>query len=142
MLSKFKITSPRDSSFHNRTELIPLTDIYESEIRRLHAENEFLKMQYNSVVAQLNAALVQLQQSRGDTLQSKQDSAETACFYNTKTDFWQMSRSGRCKKKRRIRELVLQSIKGLREFVPIEVSCLIVLKKNKNQRSKNKLKHK
>ena len=83
MLSKFKITSPRDRSFHNRTELIPLTDIYKSEIRRLCAENEFLKMQYNSVVAQLNAALVQLQQSCGDTLQSKQDSAETACFNNT-----------------------------------------------------------
>ena len=95
-------------------------------------------MQYKSVVAQLNAALVQLQQSRADTLQSKQDIAETACFYNTKIDFWQMSRGGRCKKKRRIRELVLQSIKGLREFLPIEVSCLIVLKKKKQKQKKQK----
>ena len=90
MLSKFTITSQRDGSFHNRTELIPQTDMYESEIRHLRAENEFLKMQYNSVFAQLNAALVQLQQSHGETLQLKPDIVETACFCNTKTDFWQM----------------------------------------------------
>ena len=69
MLSKFKITSLRDSSFitslwhnriQNRIEPIALTEIYESEIRRLRAENEFLKMQYNSIAIQLNAALAQL----------------------------------------------------------------------------------
>ena len=47
MLSKFKITSLRDGSFttrlghnriQNRTEPIALTQIYESEIRRLQAE--------------------------------------------------------------------------------------------------------
>ena len=67
MLSKFKITSLRDSSFttrlghnriQNRTEPVPLTKIYESEIRRLLAENKFLKMQSN--VIQLNATLAQL----------------------------------------------------------------------------------
>ena len=97
MMSKFKITSLRDGSFtsrlgHNRiqncTEPILLADMYEREIRRLRAENEFLKMQCNSIVAQLNAALAQLQ-SCGQTLQLKQDITETACFYNTKTDFWQ-----------------------------------------------------
>ena len=69
MLSEFKITFLRDSSFttrlgrnriQNRTEPIPLIEIYESEIRRLRAENEFLKMQYNAIAIQLNAALAQL----------------------------------------------------------------------------------
>ena len=69
MLSEFKITSLRDSSFttrlrhnriQNRTEPVPLTEIYESEIRRLRAENEFLKMQSNANAIQQNAALAQL----------------------------------------------------------------------------------
>ena len=69
MLSKFKITSLKDTSFttrlghnriQNRTGPIPLTEIYESEIRRLHAENEFLKVQYNPIAIQMNAALAQL----------------------------------------------------------------------------------
>ena len=68
MLSEFQITSLRDSSFttrlghnriQNRTEPVPLT-IYESEIRRLRVENEFLKMQSNANAIQLNAALAQL----------------------------------------------------------------------------------
>ena len=69
MLSEFKITSLRDSSFttrlgynriQNRTEPVPLTEIYESEIQRRRAENEFLKMQSNANAIQLNAALAQL----------------------------------------------------------------------------------
>lgn len=67
VLVVLKITSLRDVSFttrlgHNRiqncAELIPLTEVYKSEIRRLRAENGFLKMQHNSIVIQRNAALV------------------------------------------------------------------------------------
>ena len=64
MLSKFKITSLGDSNLttrlghnrkQNRTELIPLTEIYMNV--KQHLER---KMQHDSIVIELNAAMAQL----------------------------------------------------------------------------------
>ena len=104
MFSKFKLTpSPNEYSTH-----FPLVEVYEAEIRRLRSENEFLKLQNNSLVVQLNAALAKLDKQR-------------APFNATKKGFWQLTRSGRNKKKRKMKSLVLESVKGFEEFVPKEV---------------------
>lgn len=120
MLSKFKITSVGENSFSSQFKVyprtnseptqVPLIEVYEAEVRRLRAENNFLKTQYNFMFVQLNTAHNQLLQQK------------MAPFYSTKKDFWQLGRSGRNKKKRRLRQLVLESVKGLEEFVPLEVS--------------------
>ena len=53
----------------------------------------------------------------------KQRIAETEnVFYNTEKDFWQLSPAARNNKKRRVRQLVAQSVEGLEEFEPIKVS--------------------
>ena len=104
MFSKFKLTpSPNEYSTH-----FPLVEVYEAEIRRLRSENEFLKLQNNSLVVQLNEALAKLDKQR-------------APFNATQKGFWQLTRSGRNKKKRKIKSLVLESFKGFEEFVPKEV---------------------
>ena len=75
MLSKFKITSYGDTAFTPRFRQyradgaqncaqpsdVSLQEVYEAEIRRLRTENDFIKLQHNSVVLQLNAALAKLQ---------------------------------------------------------------------------------
>ena len=129
MLSKFKITSVGENSFSSRFKVyprtnseptqVPLIEVYEAEVRRLRAENNFLKTQYNSMFVQLNTAHNQLQQANAQISHLQQ---KMAPFYSTKKDFWQLGRSGRNKKKRRLRQLVLESVKGLEEFVPLEVS--------------------
>ena len=43
-------------------------------------------------------------------------------FYNTEKDFWQLTPAARNIKKRRVRQLVAQSVEGLEEFEPIKVS--------------------
>ena len=139
MLSKFKITSCDENSLsvrfrHNRAkkaepEQLPLIDVYEAEIRRLREENENLKLQHNSVVLQLTAALTQLQQANAEIFQLKQHIAQTETasnfFYHTKKNFWQLTKAARNNKKRRVRQLVIQSVMGLEEFVPLEVCCLL-----------------
>jgi len=82
--------------------------VYEAEIRRLRSENEFLKLQNNSLVVHLNEALAKLDKQH-------------APFNATQKGFWLLTRSGRNKKKRKIKSLVLESIKGIEEFVPKEV---------------------
>ena len=53
----------------------------------------------------------------------KQRIAETEnVFYNTEKDFWQLTPAARNNKKRRVRQLVAQSVEGLEEFEPIKVS--------------------
>ena len=108
MFSKFKVTSASNTySTH-----FPLVEVYEAEIRRLRSENEFLKLQYNSLVVQLNEALAQLHRKQ----------AESAPFHSSQKEFFQLSKAARNNKKRRIKDLVIQSVKGLEEFAPIEVS--------------------
>ena len=98
------------------------TEVYEAEIRRLREENHYLRIQHNSIVAQLNEALAQLQQANAErTPLLKQRTAETEnVFYNTKKDFWQLTRAARNNKKTRVRQLVAQSVKALEEIT----SCL------------------
>jgi len=104
MFSKFKLTpSPNAYSSH-----FPLVEVYEAEIRRLRSENEFLKLQNNSLVVQLNEVLAKLEKQR-------------APFNATQKGFWQLTISGRNKKKRKIKSLVLESVKGFEGFVPKEV---------------------
>lgn len=56
MFSKFKVMStPNTYSRH-----FPLVEVYEAEIRRLRSENEFLKLQHNSLVVQLKEAQTQI----------------------------------------------------------------------------------
>jgi len=83
-------------------------EVYEAEIRRLRSENEFLKLQNNLLVVQLHEVLAKLDKQR-------------APFNATQKGFWQLTRSGRNKKKRKIKSLVLESVKGFEEFVPKEV---------------------
>ena len=109
MFSKFKLTpSPNAYSTY-----FPLVEVYEAEIRRLRSENEFLKLQNNSLVVQLNEALVKLDKQR-------------APFNATQKGFWQLTRSGRNKKKRKIKSLVLESVRGFEELVPKEVSFSVL----------------
>jgi len=104
MFSKFKIT-PSSNAYSTH---FPLVEVYEAEIRRLRSENEFLKLQNNSLVVHLNEALAKLDKQH-------------APFNATQKGFWLLTRSGRNKKKRKIKSLVLESIKGIEEFVPKEV---------------------
>ena len=134
MLSKFKVKSADGGNFlthfrHNRAQncapaqIQPsLTEVYEAEIRRLQEENHNLRIQHNSITNQLNEVVVQLQRANAGRTLLKQRIAETDnVFYNTKKDFWQLTSAARNNKKRRIRALVTQSVKGLEEFEPIEV---------------------
>ena len=71
---------------------------------------------------QLNEVLAQLQQANAEGLLLKQRIIETKnVFYYTKKDFWQLTPAARNNKKRRVRQLVAQSVEGLKEFEPIEV---------------------
>lgn len=71
---------------------------------------------------QLNEVLAQLQQANAEKLLQKQRIIETKnVFYNTKKDFWQLTPAARNNKKRKVRQLVAQSVEGLKEFEPIEV---------------------
>ena len=71
---------------------------------------------------QLNEVLAQLQQANAERLLQKQIIIETKnVFYNTKKDFWQLTPAARNNKKRRVRQLVAQSVEWLKEFEPIEV---------------------
>ena len=107
MFSKFKVTSV-SSAF---TTHLPLIEVYEAEIRRLRGENEFLRHQNNSLVVQLNDALSQ--------------ERKKASFHAQQKRFFELSKAVRDNKKRRIKNLVVQSLKGLQEFVPIEVCSFL-----------------
>ena len=134
MLSKFKAKSVGGGSFqthfyHNREQSCALVqtqpsliEVYEAEIRRLREENRNLKIQHNTMANQLNEVLAQLQQANAEKLLQKQRIIETKnVFYNTKKDFWQLTPAARNNKKRKVRQLVAQSVEGLKEFEPIEV---------------------
>ena len=128
MLSKFKIMSCSDTDFTPRfrqyrvngaqncaqLSIVRLQEVYEAEILRLRGENNFIKLQHNSVVLRLNAAQAKLQQA--EILQLKQKAAKVTNVYNTTKDFWALTKSGR-----RIKQLVVESVQGLEEFKPIEV---------------------
>lgn len=103
MFSKFKVATP-PNAYHYQ---LPIVEVYEAEIRKLRCENELLKVQ----VVQLNEVLAQLQLQQ----------AEKAPFRSTGKEFFQLTKSARNTKKHKIRALVLQSVQGLEEFVPVEV---------------------
>ena len=103
MFSKFKFTSV-SSAFTTR---LPLIKVYEAENRRL--KNEFLRHQNNSLVVLLNDA-----QER-----------KKASFNASQKRFFELTKAARNNKKRRIKNLVVQSLKGLQEFVPIEVCSFL-----------------
>ena len=105
MFSKFKVTSV-SSAFTTHLSLI---EVYEAEIRRLRGENEFLRHQNNSLVVLLNDA-----QER-----------KKASFNASQKRFFELTKAARNNKKRRIKNLVVQSLKGLQEFVPIEVCSFL-----------------
>ena len=105
MFSKFKVTSV-SSAFTTHLSLI---EAYEAEIRRLRGENEFLRHQNNSLVVLLNEA-----QER-----------KKASFNASQKRFFELTKAARNNKKRRIKNLVVQSLKGLQEFVPIEVCSFL-----------------
>ena len=134
MLSKFKVMSLGGGNFATHfqqyraqscapAQIQPsLTEVYEAEIRRLREENHNLRIQHNSIITQLHEVLAQLHQSNAERTLLKQRIAETEnIFYNTKKDFWQLTPAARNNKKRRVRQLVAQSVKGLEEIEPIEV---------------------
>ena len=106
MFSKFKVAAP---SITYPTHLL-IVEGYEAEIRRLHSENGFLKnhVYLNDLLAQL-----QLQQ------------AQNAPFRPIEKGFFQLSKSTRNTKKRRIKKMVIQSVQGLEDFVPTEV-CFVM----------------
>ena len=105
MFSKFKVTSV-SSAFTTHLSLI---EVYETEIRRLRGEKEFLRHQNNSLVVLLNDA-----QER-----------KKASFNASQKRFFELTKAARNNKKRRIKNLVVQSLKGLQEFVPIEVCSFL-----------------
>ena len=105
MFSKFKVTSV-SSAFTTHLSLI---EVYEAENRRLRGENEFLRHQNNSLVVLLNDA-----QER-----------KKASFNALQKRFFELTKAARNNKKRRIKNLVVQSLKGLQEFVPIEVCSFL-----------------
>ena len=105
MFSKFKVTSV-SSAFTTHLSLI---EVYEAEIRRLRGENEFLRHQNNSLVVLLNDA-----QER-----------KKASFNASQKRFFELTKAARNNKKRRIKNLVVQSLKGLQESVPIEVCSFL-----------------
>ena len=105
MFSKFKVTSV-SSAFTTHLSLI---EVYEAENRRLRGENEFLRHQNNSLVVLLNDA-----QER-----------KKASFNASQKRFFELTKAARNNKKRRIKNLVVQSLKGLQEFVPIEVCSFL-----------------
>ena len=105
MFSKFKVTSV-SSAFTTHLSLI---EVYEAEIRRLRGENEFLRHQNNSLVVLLNDA-----QER-----------KKASFNASQKRFFELAKAARNNKKRRIKNLVEQSLKGLQELVPIEVCSFL-----------------
>ena len=76
---------------------------------RLRDENEFLRHQNNSLVVLLNDA-----QER-----------KKASFNASQKRFFELTKAARNNKKRRIKNLVVQSLKGLQEFVPIEVCSFL-----------------
>ena len=103
----FKVTSV-SSAF---TTHLPLIEVYEAEIKRLRVKNESLRHQNNSLVVQLNDAL-----SR---------ERKKASFNASQKRFFELTKAARNNKKRRIKNLVVQSLKGLQEFVPIEVCSFL-----------------
>ena len=105
MFSKFKVTFV-SSAFTTHLSLI---EVYEAENRRLRGENEFLRHQNNSLVVLLNDA-----QER-----------KKASFNASQKRFFELTKAARNNKKRRIKNLVVQSLKGLQEFVPIEVCSFL-----------------
>ena len=107
MFSKFKVTSV-SSAF---TTHLPLIEVYEAEIRRLRGQNEFLRHQNNSLVVQLNDAL--------------SHERKKASFNASQKRFFELTKAARNNKKRRIKNLVVQLLKGLHEFVPIEVCSFL-----------------
>ena len=108
MFSKFKVTSV-SSAF---TTHLPLIKVYEAEIRRLRSENEFLRYQNNSLVVQLNVALSQ--------------ERKKASFNASQKRFFELTKAARNNKKRRIKNLVVQSLKFC-AFVKQESSCQVDL---------------
>ena len=105
MFSKFKVTSV-SSAFTTHLSLI---EVYEAENRRLRGENEFLRHQNNSLVVLLNDA----------------PERKKASFNASQKRFFELTKAARNNKKRRIKNLVVQSLKGLQEFVPIEVCSFL-----------------
>ena len=105
MFSKFKVTSVSGAF----TTHLSLIEVYEAENRRLRGENEFLRHQNNSLVVLLNDA-----QER-----------KKASFNASQKRFFELTKAARNNKKRRIKNLVVQSLKGLQEFVPIEVCSFL-----------------
>ena len=105
MFSKFKVTSVSGAF----TTHLSLIEVYEAENRRLRGENEFLRHQNNSLVVLLNDA-----QER-----------KKASFNASQKRFFELTKAARNNKKRRIKNLVVQSLKGLQEFVTIEVCSFL-----------------
>ena len=129
MLSKFKVKSVSEGSFlthfqHNRAQSCALaqtqpslTEVYEAQIRRLREENHNLRIQHNSIATQLNEVVAQLPHANAEGMLLKQRITETGnVFCNTKMDFWQLTLAARNNKKRRVRQLVAQSVEGLTNF--------------------------
>ena len=76
-----------------------------------------MRIQHNSIATQLNEVVTQLQQANAEGMLLKQRIAETEnVFYNTEKDFWQLTPAARNNKKRRVRQLVAQSVEGLTNF--------------------------
>lgn len=106
MFWKFVTSAPIVYSTH-----FSLAEVYEAEICRLWNENEFLKQQHNSLVTKVNEAMAQLHREQ----------AGNESFNASQKAYFELSQTARNSKKRRIRNLVIHSVKGLEEFVPIEV---------------------
>ena len=65
----------------------------------------------------MNEVVAQPLQANAEGLLLKQRITETKnVFYNTKKDFWQLTPATRNNKKRRVRQLVAQSMEGLTNF--------------------------
>ena len=107
MFSKFKFTSV-SSAFTTRLLLIK---VYEAESGDWEAKISFLKHQNNSLVVQLNDAHSQVRTK--------------ASFNASQKRFFELTKAARNNKKRRIKNLVVQLLKGLHEFVPIELCSFL-----------------
>ena len=92
-----------------------LYEVCNVEINMLRVENEALRFHYQ----QLN---VQVQTVQQENEQKIEKNAKRQRFYNSKKQFWQLSKSARDENRQKIKKLVIQSAAALDEFKPVEVS--------------------
>ena len=137
MFAKFRIEKPEYSE--RSVVSLPLLEAYDERIRHLLAENNQLrarKIQYSKIIQSQETELIikrseifQLQQElqvlREEVARTRQpvNTANTVKFNVSRHSYWEVNKSTRSVKRKKIREHIQNAVEILpAEFKPVEVS--------------------